>query len=85
MRAAVTSKAGTTAAATGVFDDADLHSVVAEAMRAVRDRGRELGRLGGVREQCRCAEQRLPNDTVGIGRRHPEVGRAACHRLGEVK
>ena len=44
LRAAVTSKAGTTAAATGVFDDADLHSVVAEAMRAVRDRGRELGR-----------------------------------------
>ena len=43
LRAAVTSKAGTTAAATGVFDDADLHGVVARAMRAARDRGRELG------------------------------------------
>lgn len=43
LRAAVTSKAGTTAAATSVFDDADLHGVVARAMRAARDRGRELG------------------------------------------
>ncbi len=43
LRAAVTSKAGTTAAATGVFDDADLHGIVSRAMRAARDRGRELG------------------------------------------
>ena len=42
LRAAVTSKGGTTAAATAVFDAADLYGIVASAMRANRDRAREL-------------------------------------------
>jgi pyrroline-5-carboxylate reductase len=42
LRAAVTSKGGTTAAATAVFDTADLSGLVATAMRANRDRAREL-------------------------------------------
>jgi pyrroline-5-carboxylate reductase len=39
----VTSPGGTTAAALAVFDSGDLIGLVAEAMRAARDRGRELG------------------------------------------
>lgn len=42
LRASVTSKGGTTAAATGVFDDADLVGVVTRAMTAARDRAREM-------------------------------------------
>lgn len=42
LRASVTSKGGTTAAATAVFDEADLRGIVLEAMRANRDRAREL-------------------------------------------
>jgi pyrroline-5-carboxylate reductase len=44
LRAQVTSPGGTTAAALGVFDEGDLMGLVAAAMRAARDRGRELGR-----------------------------------------
>lgn len=44
LRAAVTSKGGTTAAATGVMDNADVHGIMARAIIAARDRGRELGR-----------------------------------------
>lgn len=43
LRARVTSKGGTTAAATGVFDDAGVHDIVVRAIVAARDRGRELG------------------------------------------
>ncbi len=43
LRARVTSKGGTTAAATGVFDEAGLSEIVARAITAARDRGRELG------------------------------------------
>jgi pyrroline-5-carboxylate reductase len=43
LRAQVTSPGGTTAAALAVFDAGDLMGLVAEAMRAARDRGRELG------------------------------------------
>ena len=43
LRAQVTSPGGTTAAALAVFDSGDLIGLVAEAMRAARDRGRELG------------------------------------------
>jgi len=43
LRAAVTSKGGTTAAATAVLDDADLNSIMTAAITAARDRGRELG------------------------------------------
>lgn len=42
LRASVTSKGGTTAAATAVFDSADLPGIVVQAMRANRDRAREL-------------------------------------------
>lgn len=42
LRASVTSKGGTTAAATAVFDAADLRGTVVDAMRANRDRAREL-------------------------------------------
>jgi pyrroline-5-carboxylate reductase len=42
LRASVTSKGGTTAAATSVFDHADLRGMVVAAMRANRDRAREL-------------------------------------------
>ena len=44
LREQVTSPGGTTAAALAVFDEADLIGLVADAMRAARDRGRELGR-----------------------------------------
>lgn len=44
LRTQVTSPGGTTAAALGVFDEGDLMGLVAAAMRAARDRGRELGR-----------------------------------------
>lgn len=44
LREQVTSPGGTTAAALGVFDAANLMGLVADAMRAARDRGRELGR-----------------------------------------
>ena len=44
LRAAVTSKEGTTQAATDVLDDADLRGVLRRAITAARDRGRELGR-----------------------------------------
>lgn len=43
LRSRVTSKGGTTAAATGVFDVAGLDEVVVRAIVAARDRGRELG------------------------------------------
>lgn len=43
LRAQVTSPGGTTAAALAVFDSGDLVGLVADAMRAARDRGRELG------------------------------------------
>ncbi|MEL6497580.1 MAG: pyrroline-5-carboxylate reductase [Planctomycetota bacterium] len=43
LRARVTSKGGTTAAATGVFDDAGLSDVIVRAVTAARDRGRQLG------------------------------------------
>lgn len=44
LRARVTSKGGTTVAATNVFDDAGLADIVIRAITAARDRGRELGR-----------------------------------------
>jgi pyrroline-5-carboxylate reductase len=44
LRQQVTSPGGTTAAALGVFDSGDLMGLVADAMRAARDRGQELGR-----------------------------------------
>lgn len=44
MRAAVMSKGGTTAAACNVFDEHDLKAIVAEALRAARDRGEALAR-----------------------------------------
>lgn len=44
LRQQVTSPAGTTAAALAVLDDGDLVGLVTDAMRAARDRGRELGR-----------------------------------------
>jgi pyrroline-5-carboxylate reductase len=43
LRAQVTSPGGTTAAALSVFDAGDLMGLVADAMRAARDRGAELG------------------------------------------
>lgn len=43
LRTQVTSPGGTTAAALAVFDAGDLMGLVADAMRAARDRGRELG------------------------------------------
>ena len=42
LRASITSKGGTTAAATAVFDEADLRGIVVRAMNANRDRAREL-------------------------------------------
>ena len=42
LRASITSKGGTTAAATAVFDEADLKGIVIRAMHANRDRAREL-------------------------------------------
>jgi len=47
LRAAVTSPGGTTAAALEVFSQAGLPEVVLRALRAARDRGRELGRAAG--------------------------------------
>jgi pyrroline-5-carboxylate reductase len=44
FRAAVTSKGGTTAAATAVFDERDLPSIVEAAMRAASDRAEEMAR-----------------------------------------
>lgn len=44
LRAAVTSKGGTTAAATAVLDQAAMHDIVTRAIAAARDRGAELGR-----------------------------------------
>jgi pyrroline-5-carboxylate reductase len=43
LRQQVTSPGGTTAAALGVFAEGDLPGLVARAMTAARDRGRELG------------------------------------------
>jgi len=43
LRAAVTSKGGTTAAATGSLDDDKVMDAVVRAITAARDRGRELG------------------------------------------
>ena len=45
MRAAVTSKGGTTAAATKVLDDAHTPDTFLKALTAARDRGRELAKL----------------------------------------
>jgi pyrroline-5-carboxylate reductase len=45
MRAAVTSKGGTTAAATAVLDDAKVIESMVKAIAAARDRGRELAKL----------------------------------------
>jgi pyrroline-5-carboxylate reductase len=44
LRAAVTSKGGTTAAAAAVLDNANVKDAVARAIRAARDRGAELAR-----------------------------------------
>lgn len=44
LRAAVTSKGGTTAAAVGVLDDAGVSDAVVRAIHAARHRGAELGR-----------------------------------------
>jgi len=44
LRAAVTSKGGTTAAATGSLDDDGVMDAFVRAITAARDRGRELGR-----------------------------------------
>lgn len=44
LREQVTSPGGTTAAALAVLDSGDLMGLMAEAMRAARDRGQELGR-----------------------------------------
>ena len=44
LRAAVTSKGGTTAAATEVLDHAKVMEAFIDAIRAARDRGAELGR-----------------------------------------
>jgi pyrroline-5-carboxylate reductase len=43
LRAAVTSRGGTTAAATRVLDEAQVMDAFARAITAARDRGRELG------------------------------------------
>ena len=43
LREAVTSKGGTTAAALAMFQDRDVHSAIADAVIAARDRGAELG------------------------------------------
>jgi pyrroline-5-carboxylate reductase len=43
LRAAVTSKGGTTAAATKVLDDTGVMEAFVRAIRAARDRGREMG------------------------------------------
>jgi pyrroline-5-carboxylate reductase len=50
LRAAVTSPGGTTAAALQVFAESDLQAIVQRALRAARDRGRELGRTAGSAE-----------------------------------
>lgn len=44
LRAEVTSAGGTTAAATRAFEEGGFRELVARAMRAARDRSRELGR-----------------------------------------
>ena len=44
LRAAVTSKGGTTAAASAVLDQAHMMEIVAKAIKAARDRGVELGK-----------------------------------------
>ena len=44
LRAAVTSKGGTTAAATAVLDEAQVIDTFVRALTAARDRGRELGK-----------------------------------------
>jgi pyrroline-5-carboxylate reductase len=46
LRAAVTSPGGTTAAALGVFEAANLGAVVRSALAAARDRSAELGQSG---------------------------------------
>jgi pyrroline-5-carboxylate reductase len=48
LRAAVTSPGGTTAAALQVFSEAGLAELVRRALRAARDRGRELGQAAGT-------------------------------------
>lgn len=47
LRAEVTSKGGTTEAALRVFDDAQLHAIVARAVSAAAERGRELAEQFG--------------------------------------
>lgn len=47
LRAAVTSKGGTTAAAAAVFDECKLKDCIVRAVKAARDRGRELAGSGG--------------------------------------
>ena len=47
LRASVTSKGGTTAAAIAVFDSADVMGTVVDAMRANRDRARDLAEGSG--------------------------------------
>jgi pyrroline-5-carboxylate reductase len=47
LRAEVTSKGGTTAAAVGVFDESNLRGIVAAALLAATDRGREMARAFG--------------------------------------
>ncbi len=46
LRAAVTSKGGTTAAATTLLDDSGVHDAIVRAIHAARHRGAELGRGG---------------------------------------
>jgi pyrroline-5-carboxylate reductase len=47
LRAEVTSKGGTTAAAVRVFDESNLRGIVAAALQAATDRGREMARAFG--------------------------------------
>ena len=47
LRAEVTSKGGTTAAAVAAFDAANLRDIVATALQAATDRGREMARAFG--------------------------------------
>lgn len=46
LRAAVTSKGGTTAAATTLLDDSGVHDAIVRAIHAARHRGAELGKGG---------------------------------------
>jgi pyrroline-5-carboxylate reductase len=47
LRAEVTSKGGTTEAALRVFDSSNLRGIVAAALQAATDRGREMAQAFG--------------------------------------